>query len=336
MASGTSTYVFTNDDAGNRVTTALNGAVSRVMRWDVNNPLPQLATETTGSAALLADYEPGPDGLPQSMRTAAGSYFYHHDWLGSTSDLTNAAGVNQSRRAYDSFGRGASAKLVATAPSIGFGFTGQYADTSVANRYYLRARSLDVVTGRFTAPDPVGLRPAQPYVSTYTYADDAPTYLTDPSGECSAGSWLSSKWQTLTGSSLLAGNSCDREDAATAANASASSAGTATFLMGTDAVADGVLDGATDPLSPFTTDNCDPFYRLGTTYGAAWWLTVNTQAALGEPLLIPRGAPGRAVVSGGAGSAPPVLTGAEMEGFQFAVRVEKLNTSLPPNIISDP
>jgi RHS repeat-associated protein len=299
LTSGTSTYAFTNDDAGNRVSTALNGAASRVTRWDVNNPLPQIATETTGSGTLLADYEPDPDGLPQSMHTAAGSFFYHHDWLGSTSDLTSSAGVNQSRRAYDPFGRGVSAKLVTTAPSVGFGFTGQYADTSVANRYYLRARSLDVVTGRFATRDPVGLRPAQPYVSTYAYVDDAPTYLRDPSGKCSAGSWLSSKWQGLTGGGLVGGDPCDREDAATAAGASSSNAALATFSIGASAVADGAFDGATDPLSPFTTDNCDPFYRLGNAYGAAWWLTINAQAALGDTVLAPGGGTGRGAARSG-------------------------------------
>ena len=60
---GKQTSAFTYDADGNRVTTKTNGTLSRTLTWDVNNPLPQIATETNGSGALIGDYAYDPLGL---------------------------------------------------------------------------------------------------------------------------------------------------------------------------------------------------------------------------------------------------------------------------------
>ena len=48
----------------------------------------------------------------------------------------------------------------------------------------LRLRDYNPTTGRFTAHDPVTPPRTQPYESPYTYVNNQPTALTDPSGAC--------------------------------------------------------------------------------------------------------------------------------------------------------
>jgi RHS repeat-associated protein len=80
------------------------------------------------------------------------------------------------------------------APANPMGYIGQYSDSSTG-LYDLRARSYDPSTGRFLGLDPAGASPGGRAVSSYTYAFNQPTVLSDPSG-LSAGdtggfeSWL--------------------------------------------------------------------------------------------------------------------------------------------------
>lgn len=144
------------------------------------------------------------------MQTPAGDFYLHHDWLGSITDVTDATGVNHTRNAYDPYGVRVQTELLATAPQQPFAFTGQILDIDgVANRTYLRARTLDSPTGRFTTTDPIELRPAQPFTNDYNYADNAPTHLTDPTGLCTFKEALKAIAELDFGP-----DACDRADAA--------------------------------------------------------------------------------------------------------------------------
>ncbi len=201
ITSGATVTTFVNDADGNRVTVNQNGALFRTQLWDVNGDggLPQLATYLDATNSLIGDHETGPDGTPLTMQTGTGNFYLHHDWIGSITDTTDNAGVNGWRNAYDPFGIRTQTKLVATAPTQPFGFTGATYDPYAPNRVNLRARDLDSPTGRFTRPDPIELRPAEPVEPDYTYAGNAPTHRTDPSGLCSARDRIESVGHMLTG-----------------------------------------------------------------------------------------------------------------------------------------
>ncbi|WP_371502316.1 DUF6531 domain-containing protein [Kitasatospora sp. NBC_00374] len=185
------TFTFTYDADGNRVATKTNGTLSRTLTWDLNNPLPQIATETNGSGALIGDYAYDPLGLPQSQHNPSGTSYHHHDWLGSITDVTNQAGTQQTRTAYDPYGRSGTATIAAGAPTTPFGFAGQYNDPVIPGKQYLRAREYDTATGRFNSRDPLATPASAPYGSAYSYAADAPTIYTDPSGLTPQGGDLS-------------------------------------------------------------------------------------------------------------------------------------------------
>ncbi len=177
-------YSFVNDDQGNRVSTSTDGTLARTDIWDINNALPQLATSTDGSGDLIGDYRTDPQGLPQSITTSGGVSYLHQDPLGSVTDLTSADGTLQEQYTYDPFGIATATPADGvTAPDNPFGFTGQLNDQVLTGKQDLRARTYDPATGRFTGRDPIDLRVTDPYVSAYVYAENAPTYLTDPSGE---------------------------------------------------------------------------------------------------------------------------------------------------------
>jgi RHS repeat-associated protein len=65
-------------------------------------------------------------------------------------------------------------------------FAGEYSDPT--GLYYLRAREQDPSSARFLAVDPAPSDLGDPAISSYVYADDRPTILTDPGGEDTWGS----------------------------------------------------------------------------------------------------------------------------------------------------
>lgn len=65
-------------------------------------------------------------------------------------------------------------------------FTGEYLDQT--GLYHLRARQYDPGIGRFTAHDPWPTSAVSPYASSYSYVQNQPTVLTDPTGLVPRGS----------------------------------------------------------------------------------------------------------------------------------------------------
>ncbi|MEV8529402.1 FG-GAP-like repeat-containing protein [Streptomyces sp. NPDC052000] len=183
VKSGTDTLDYAYDADGNRTAAAVNGIQRRTTYWDINNPLPQIAAETDG--IQVAGYTYNPLGQIQTSQQGTGAFYYHHDQLGSVTDLTDAAGTNQYRYTYDAFGGLTTDKLTASPPSNPFTYTGQYKEpTTDTLGYNLRARNYAPDQGRFTSRDPETQSPLDPYAADYGYADNQPTSLTDPSGRC--------------------------------------------------------------------------------------------------------------------------------------------------------
>ncbi|MEV6675066.1 RHS repeat-associated core domain-containing protein [Streptomyces sp. NPDC051162] len=184
---GGNAFAFTYDADGNRTTASKAGVLQRTTQWDINAPLPQVATETNGTGGLIGNYAYSPVGQVESTLQGTAAFYYHHDGLGSVTDLTDAKGANQYRYSYDGFGNLTADKLTSNPPSNPFTYAGQYKEpTSSTLGYNLRARSYAPDQGRFLSRDPVSRSESEPYVADYAYADNQPTSQTDPSGRCPA------------------------------------------------------------------------------------------------------------------------------------------------------
>jgi len=175
---GASTYTYDGD--GLRASKS-TGGVTTSYSWDVSGGLPLLLQETTSSST---NYVYGPGGLPLEQITGTTALFYHHDQIGSTRALTDAAGTVQASYTYDAYGNLTGSTGTAQTP---LRFTGQYRDGE-DGMYYLRARYYDPATAQFLSRD----RLASVTRSPYSYAFENPLTLRDPSG-------LDSHWEDEAG-----------------------------------------------------------------------------------------------------------------------------------------
>ncbi len=162
------------DVAGTRVSRTLDGAETRYL-VDYQRPHVDVAEETSAAGTTAFTY--GLDRL--SADGPAGRVYHHGDRLGSLRLATGAGGMTAGTEAFDAFGR----SLSRTGDvSSEFRFTGEARDP-VTGLDYLRARSYDPATGRFTAADPYSRDPRDPVsLHRYLYAGADPVNGTDPSG----------------------------------------------------------------------------------------------------------------------------------------------------------
>jgi len=176
-SAGTTTS-YSYDGDGNRLQ-ATSGGQSTNYVWDRNRVVTQLALERDGSGALLRRYIYGNRRI--SMRTDGSDYFYHYDALGSVSNLTSSAGVNQWSYEYEPYGRFRTVTQESpSAPENLMTYAGEMADSG--ELYYLHARQYDPTSGRFLQLDPLRPPPTAPAESSFAYVSDRPTVLVDPTG----------------------------------------------------------------------------------------------------------------------------------------------------------
>ncbi|MHC0433830.1 RHS repeat-associated core domain-containing protein [Streptomyces sp. O3] len=181
---GEDTFTFIYDADGNRTASHKNGDLARTSRWDVNNPLAQIATDTNAAGDLLADYHYNPHGIAQSMDRADGSFYFLHDRQDSVTSVQDSAGNKTYEYDYSAWGEATGKATVPDGQSSPFGYTGQYNDQELPGRLQLRARSYDPETKRFTTPDPIPTPADSPNSSPYAYVNNDPANLADPSGLC--------------------------------------------------------------------------------------------------------------------------------------------------------
>lgn len=164
-------YTYSGDAL--RSSKTVSGATT-AFTWDRSAGPAQMLAESSPTGTYRYVY--GPDGLPLERIDASNNVvYYHHDQLGSTRAITNAAGAVVAGYTYDPYG-----KLTASTGSLTqpFGFAGQYTDAETGFQY-LRARYYDPATGQFITRDPLVAQSGQPYA----YANNSPLNFTDPSGE---------------------------------------------------------------------------------------------------------------------------------------------------------
>ncbi|MFE2972784.1 putative adhesin [Streptomyces sp. NPDC059340] len=181
---GADAFTFVLDADGNRTITNKNSKLDRTSRWDINNPLAQIATDTDSTNALIADYNYNPSGIPQAMNRTSGVFYFLHDRQESIRAVHDAAGKENYTYTYTPWGEDTGKASTTNGQTSIFGYTGQYKDPYLTGRLDLRARNYTPSTGRFTTTDPVPADTRSANPSSYAYANNDPVNQADPSGKC--------------------------------------------------------------------------------------------------------------------------------------------------------
>jgi RHS repeat-associated protein len=145
------------------------GLSTRYLTWNASASLPLLLADGENS------YIYGPAGNPVEQISSGESPTYlHHDQLGSTRLLTNAAGEVSGSATFSAYGAPAGKSGSTSSP---LGFDGQYT-LGQSGLIYLRARFYEPGTGQFISRDPAEEVTRSPYF----YGGDNPLRYSDRTG----------------------------------------------------------------------------------------------------------------------------------------------------------
>lgn len=197
LSDGTNTYAY---DFENRLVSANGGATAkyfydalgrRILKvagpdstfYDYSQ-LRMIEEYNTTSGPVTASFVYGAD-LDEvlTMQRGGQTYFYHHNALGSVTQITNATGGIVEQYEYDAYGHtsffnGVYAPLTTTAIGNPVLFTGQRYDAE-SGLYFYKARYYSPLLGRFVQRDPLGFVDG---MSLYEYAVSNPINHTDQFG----------------------------------------------------------------------------------------------------------------------------------------------------------
>jgi RHS repeat-associated protein len=164
------------DGDGVRIRQTVAGEETRFL-VDKNRDYAQVLEEYTPSKIIKASYVYGHDLISQ-LRDTKGS-FYHVDGLGSTRVLTDINGLLTDAYVYEAFGE--MIKQLGNTQNS-YLFAGEQRDPNLGLDY-LRARYLDVNSGRFFGRDPFkGFYKNPITLNKYVYANSNSVNIIDPSG----------------------------------------------------------------------------------------------------------------------------------------------------------
>jgi RHS repeat-associated protein len=195
MNGGSVTIVYDGD--GNRVAKTVSGVTTRYLVDDLNpTGYVQVVEELSTNGAVQRQYTYGLQRISQNQVISSTwtPSFYGYDGFGTVRQLTNSAGSITDTYDYDAFGN----KINSTGNTPNnYRYRGEQYDPDLG-LYFLRARYMNPLTGRFMSRDPQEYTPLKwsgsPIKSTgnptfdptklhkYLYAGGDPVNLIDPSG----------------------------------------------------------------------------------------------------------------------------------------------------------
>jgi RHS repeat-associated protein len=173
---------ITYNGFGNRVAKSVSGVTTKYLVEDDVNPTgyPQVFDELTGST-VTRTYTFGLQRISENqiIDSAWTPSFYGYDGFGTVRQLTNSAGTVTDSYEYDAFGNEITS--TGTTPN-NYLYRGEQYDPDLG-LYYLRARYMNPLTGRFMSRDPedghIGI-PAT--LHKYLYSGGDPVNRIDPTG----------------------------------------------------------------------------------------------------------------------------------------------------------
>ncbi len=165
---------FSYDGAGSRRAKTVSGVNTRYVLSILG--MSQVLLETNSSNAVQNHYVYGPTGLLYRVKADNTTYsYYHYDYRGSTTAITNEAQNVTHSYSYDPYGK-VLAKTEADANP--FQYVGQHGvQYESPTLTFMRARYYDPTTGRFISEDPIW------HLNLYPYSDNNPVMMIDPKGE---------------------------------------------------------------------------------------------------------------------------------------------------------
>ena len=146
--------------------------------WDEVNDSLLMETDENGDTTAEYTQEPGQFGGLVSERRGDQTHFYHYDGLGSTRQLTDAAGQTTDTYVYDAYGSPVQSTGTTVNPFRYVGRVGYFSDAELL-QYYIRARHYSPDLARWLSVDPIGYRGG---INLYGYVGSSPVSRNDWSG----------------------------------------------------------------------------------------------------------------------------------------------------------
>ena len=171
------------DGDGNRVAKIVSGVTTRYLVDDLNpTGYAQVVEELSGAGPVQRQYTYGLQRISQNqlISNTWTPSFYGYDGFGTVRQLTNSAAAITDTYDYDAFGN----KINSTGSTPNnYLYRGEQYDSDLG-LYYLRARYMNPLTGRFMGRDPIDGSTYDPAtLHKYAYAEDDPVNGSDPTGQ---------------------------------------------------------------------------------------------------------------------------------------------------------
>jgi len=181
MTEGSTSVTIQYDADGNRVAKTVNGVTTRYLVDDLNpTGYAQVVEEVTGTTASRT-YTYGIQRISQNQQVSNAwtPSFYGYDGGGTVRLLTDSTGTVTDTYDYDAWGN--EVNTTGSTPNV-YLYRGEQYDRDLG-LYYLRARHLNPLSGRFLIRDPDTGKPKYPStLHKYLYSGADPVNTTDPTG----------------------------------------------------------------------------------------------------------------------------------------------------------
>src|SRR5208283_5278441 len=169
------------DADSNRVAKTVNGVTTRYLVDDLNPTGYAQVVEEVTAGAVTRQYTYGLQRISQTQQIANAwtPSFYGYDGAGSVRLLTDSTGTVTDTYDYDAWGN--EVNETGSTPNV-YLYRGEQYDSDL-RLYYLRARYLNPLSGRFVTRAPVrGMIRRPKSLHQYLYAEGNPVRYVDPTG----------------------------------------------------------------------------------------------------------------------------------------------------------